>query len=71
MSAAGLGPKQPGHVCGREIPVMVLPPDLLRFYGWQPDRVWSVVEWCGHWQEELRSASRAAPVEIYAVTAVR
>lgn len=43
MSAAGLEPKQPRHVCGREIPVMVIPPDLLRFYGWQPDHVWSVV----------------------------
>jgi hypothetical protein len=21
---------------------------LLRFYGWRPWQVWSVVEWCGH-----------------------
>jgi hypothetical protein len=35
-------------VCGREIPVMVLPPELLRFYGWKPFNAWSVVEWCGH-----------------------
>jgi len=41
-------PKQPCHVCGREVPVMVLPHDLLRFYGWEPLKAWSVVEWCGH-----------------------
>lgn len=38
-------PKQPCPQCGRVIPVMTVPPDLL---GWQPFQVWSVVEWCGH-----------------------
>jgi len=28
--------------------VLILPPDLLRFYGWQPFQIWSSVEWCGH-----------------------
>lgn len=28
--------------------MLILPPELLRFYGWQPFQVWSVVEWCGH-----------------------
>jgi len=29
-------PKQPSPRCGREIPVLTLPPEFLRFYGWQP-----------------------------------
>jgi len=41
-------PKQPCPSCGRQIPVLILPPELLRFYGWQPFQVWSTVEWCGH-----------------------
>jgi hypothetical protein len=41
-------PKQPCPSCGREIPVITLPPELLRFYGRQPWQLWSVVEWCGH-----------------------
>ena len=40
--------KQPCPRCGREIPVITLPPDLLRFYGWEPLRLWGSVEWCGH-----------------------
>ncbi len=35
------------------MPIVVLPPELLRFYGWQPYRVWSVVEWCGRRAEGL------------------
>ena len=27
---------------------MTLPTDHLCWYDWQPFRVWSVVEWCGH-----------------------
>jgi len=45
--------KQPCPSCGREIPVLILPPDLLRFYGWQPFKVWSSVEWCGHHVEGI------------------
>lgn len=41
-------PKQPCPRCGREIPVMTLPPELLRLYGWQPFQPWGVVESCGH-----------------------
>ena len=40
--------KRPCPVCGREIPDVTLPTDHLCWYGWQPFRVWSVVEWCGH-----------------------
>jgi hypothetical protein len=40
-------PKQPCPSCGREIPVVTLPPELLRFSGWQPFQAWSSVEWCG------------------------
>jgi hypothetical protein len=30
-------------------PVRTLPPELLKWYGWQqPIQVWGVVEWCGH-----------------------
>jgi hypothetical protein len=28
--------------------VLSVPTDQLRFYGWRPWQVWSVVEWCGH-----------------------
>lgn len=48
MSADQPRPKQPCHVCGREIPVMVLPTEYLPFYGWRPFTVCSVAEWCGH-----------------------
>jgi hypothetical protein len=34
-------PKQPCPRCGREIPVTTLPPELLRFHGWEPFKVWS------------------------------
>jgi len=40
--------KQPCPTCGREIPVVTLPPELLTWYGCQPFRVWDRVEWCGH-----------------------
>jgi hypothetical protein len=35
------------------VPVIVIPPELLRSYGWEPFKVWSVVEWCGHRLEGL------------------
>ena len=38
----------PCPVCGRPVPVLTVPADLLRVYGWQPFRSWHVVEWCGH-----------------------
>ena len=41
-------PKQPCPSCGREIPVLTVPSELLRFYGWKPFQVWGSVEWCGH-----------------------
>ena len=28
--------------------MVTLPPDHLKWYGWQPFMVWSTVEWCGH-----------------------
>jgi hypothetical protein len=37
--------KRPCPQCGREIPVLSIPTDHLRFWGWQ---LRSVVEWCGH-----------------------
>jgi hypothetical protein len=40
--------KRPCPICGREIPVVTLPPDLLKWYKWEPFRVWETVEWCGH-----------------------
>jgi hypothetical protein len=40
--------KRPCPVCGREIPVVTLPPEHLKWYGWQPWQLWSTVEWCGH-----------------------
>ena len=41
-------PKRPCPRCGREIPIVIVPPDLLKSYGWQPWQLTSVVEWCGH-----------------------
>jgi hypothetical protein len=35
-------------VCGREIPVVTLPPELLKWYKLDPFRVLGTVEWCGH-----------------------
>jgi hypothetical protein len=32
----------------REIPVVTLPPEHLKWYGWQPWQLWSTIEWCGH-----------------------
>jgi hypothetical protein len=40
--------KRPCPTCGREIPVLSVPTELLRVYGWQPWLLWSTVEWCGH-----------------------
>ena len=40
--------ERPCPSCGREIPVLSVPTELLRFYGWQPWLPWSTVEWCGH-----------------------
>ena len=40
--------KRPCPRCGREIPVLSLPTDQLRFYGWRPWQVWSVLGWRGH-----------------------
>lgn len=41
-------PKRPCPRCGREIAVLLIPADHMKFWGWQPFRVWSTVEWCGH-----------------------
>jgi len=35
-SAAGHAPKRPCPRCGREIPVLSLPTELVKWYGWQP-----------------------------------
>jgi len=40
--------QRPCPVCGREIPDVTLPPEHLKGHGWEPFRVWGVVEWCGH-----------------------
>jgi hypothetical protein len=40
--------------CGREIPVVIVPPELLKSYGWQPWQLATVVEWCGHQIEASR-----------------
>ena len=40
--------KRPCPRCGREIPVLSIPTELLKWYGWQPWQLWSTVEWCGH-----------------------
>jgi hypothetical protein len=45
--------KQPCPTCGREIPVVTFPPDLLNGHGWVPFQAWGVVEWCGHRVERL------------------
>jgi hypothetical protein len=39
---------RPCPVCGRQIPDVTLPTDLLKWYKWEPFRVWETVEWCGH-----------------------
>lgn len=46
-------PKRPCPTCGREIPILSVPTELLRFYGWQPWQLWSTVEWCGHHVEGI------------------
>lgn len=40
--------KCPCPNCGREIPVLSIRTELLKWYGWQPWQLWSTVEWCGH-----------------------
>ena len=40
--------KRPCPRRGREIPVLSVPGEQLRSYGWRPWQLWSVVEWCGH-----------------------
>lgn len=40
--------KRPCPKCGREILVVTLPPDLLKWCGGRPFEVWGIVEWCGH-----------------------
>ena len=39
-------PKRSCPRCGREIPVLSVPTELLKWYGWQPWQLWSTVEWC-------------------------
>jgi hypothetical protein len=39
---------RPCPACGREIAVVTLPPEHLRFWGWHPLRLSGYVEWCGH-----------------------
>ncbi len=46
-------PKSPCPRCGREIAIFTVPTELLRFYGWQPCQLSSVVEWCGHQVEGI------------------
>ena len=46
-------PKRPCPRCGREIPVLSVPTEQLRFYGWKPWQLWSVVEWCGYRAEGI------------------
>jgi len=53
--------KQPCPTCGREIPVVTLPPELLKGAGWVPFQVWGVVEWCGHRVEGLPVATSTGP----------
>lgn len=40
--------KRPCPRCGREIPVLSIPTELLKWYGWQPWQLWTTIEWCGH-----------------------
>ena len=45
--------KRPCPACGREIAVVTLPPEHLRFWGWQPLRLSGYIEWCGHRVEDI------------------
>lgn len=36
-----------------EIPVVIVPPEVLKSYGWRPWQISSVVEWCGHGVEGI------------------
>jgi hypothetical protein len=40
--------KRPCPTCGREIPDLTIPPEHLKWYKWEPFRIWDRVEWCGH-----------------------
>ena len=40
--------KRPCPRCGREIPVLSIPTELQKWYGWQPWQLWSTGEWYGH-----------------------
>ena len=41
-------PKRPCPYCGREIAVLSIPTEPLRFWGWHPWQLWTVIEWSGH-----------------------
>ena len=58
-------PKRPCPRCGREIPVVIVPPDLLKSYGWQPWQLTSVVEWCGHQIEGYPGADGGWPLATH------
>jgi hypothetical protein len=30
------------------MPDLTIPPEHLKWYKWEPFRVWGTVEWCGH-----------------------
>jgi hypothetical protein len=57
-------PKQPSPRCGREIPVLTLPPEFLRFYGWQPFQGVGTVEGCGHRVEGIPVTRRGRVMAI-------
>jgi hypothetical protein len=57
-------PKQPCPRCGREIQVLTLPPELLRFYGWQPFQGVGTVEGCGHRVEGIPVVRRGRVMAI-------
>jgi len=40
--------KRPCPTCGCEIPDLTIPSEHLKWYKWEPFRVWDRVEWRGH-----------------------
>lgn len=40
--------QRPCPRCGRAIPVLSVPTEHLKWWGWQPWQMWTGVEWCGH-----------------------
>ncbi len=40
--------KRPCPRCGREVAILSVPTEHLKFWGWKPWQLWSTVEWCGH-----------------------